>query len=120
MNTKFRVGALLVVSVGSVSAFADPMIVIDHNASVGPRHDALVQCVDAARRDPSIGDQLMFSTRMGVSEVKDGQQTFILKGTAWENGARVPVQARCVLGPHQSVASVTRLGATPAIAKAAQ
>jgi len=119
MNTKFRVGALVALTVGSTAALADPMLLIDHNASTGPRHEALIQCVNAARRDPSIGDQLMFSTRMGVSQVENGAQTFILKGTAWENGARVPVTARCQLGPHQSVASVTRLDPTPAVATAA-
>ena len=117
MNQRLRLG-VLVLSISSASAFADQMIYMDHNANVGPKHEELLKCVGAARSDPALGTGLMFSTRMGVSEVKDGQQTFILRGTAWENGERVPVTARCVVGPNQSVASVSRIDATPAIAKA--
>jgi hypothetical protein len=100
--------AVFVLSLFSAWAFADPMVVLDHVAHTGPKHDALVQCVSAVRRDPAIGQQVMFSTRMGVSQPSAaGTRTFILKGTAWQNGERVPVNARCVTGPGQTVASVT-------------
>ena len=117
MNRQFCLG-LFVLSIGRVPAFADQMIYMDHNAKMGPKHDALLKCVDAARHDPAIGQQLMFSTRMGVSDVKDGTQTFILRGTAWENGVRVPVTARCELGPRQTVASVSRISDGHAVANA--
>ena len=77
------------------------------------------QCVHAVRSDPALGQSLMFSTRMGVSQPSaSGTRTFILSGTAWENGARVPVTARCVVGPGSTVASVTRVDNVPAIANA--
>src|SRR5512139_3777348 len=119
MNQQFRV-AVLILSISSASALADPMIYIDHDAKSGPRHEALLKCVDAARHDPALGQGLMFSTRLGVSEVQSGSQTFILSGTAWENGVRVPVNARCVLGPRRTVASVSRIDNAPAIANANQ
>jgi hypothetical protein len=117
MNHQFRLG-VLVLSISNASAFADQMIYMDHNANIGPKHEALLKCVDAARSDPAIGTGLMFSTQMGVSDVKDGSRTFILNGTAWENGTRVPVTARCVVGPRQTVASVTRMNEMPALAEA--
>lgn len=115
MNQQFRIG-MFVLSVGSVPAFADQTIYMDHNAKTGPKHEALLKCVDAARHDTSIGQQLMFATRMGVSDVKGGTQTFVLRGTAWENGVRVPVVAQCVVGPRQTVASVTRIDNAPTTA----
>lgn len=119
MNQQFRIG-IFVLSIGSVSALADQMIYMDHNAKTGPRHEALLKCVEAARHDTAIGQQLMLSTRMGVSDVKDGTQTFILRGTAWENSVRVPVTAQCVVGPRQTVASVTRISDGHAIANASR
>jgi len=119
MNQQLRLG-VSVLAISSASAFADQMIYMDHDANIGPKHDQLLKCVDAARSDPAIGTGLMFSTRMGVSEVKDGSQTFILRGTAWENGTRVPVAARCVIGPRQNVANISRIKEGPAIAKAGQ
>ena len=119
MNQQLRIG-VLVLSISSTSAFADQMIYMDHNANAGPKHEALLKCVDAARHEPALGQSLMFSTRLGASDVQSGSQTFILSGTAWENGTRVPVSARCVIGSHQSVASVTRINEVPALAKAGQ
>ena len=121
MNTssRFGVSAAIVLSFCSASALADSTVVIDHVGHMGPRHDALVQCVHAVRSDPALGQSLMFSTRMGVSQPSaSGTRTFILSGTAWENGARVPVTARCVVGPGSTVASVTRVDNVPAIANA--
>jgi hypothetical protein len=118
MSQQFRVGALIL-SITSASALADPMIYMDHVAKAGPKHEALLKCVDAARHDPAMGQQLMFSTRMGVSDVKSRPQTFVLRGTAWENGFRVPVTAQCVVGLRQMVA-VRRIENAPAVAKANQ
>lgn len=117
MSKQFRVG-VLILTIGSASALADPMIYIDHDAKTGPKHEALIKCVDAVRHDPAMGQGLMFSTRMGVSDVRSGSRTFVLRGTAWENGVRVPVTAQCVVGPRQTVASVTRIENVPAIANA--
>ena len=121
MNTssRFGVSAAIILSFSGASALADPTIVVDHVGHMGPRHDALVQCVDAVRSNPALGQSLMFSTRMGVSQQSEsGTRTFILSGTAWENGERVPVTARCVVGPGSTVASVTRINDAPAIANA--
>jgi hypothetical protein len=119
-SRKFEIRtAIFVLSLGSAWAFADSMLVIDHVAQAGPRHEALVQCVNAVRNDPTIGQQVMFSTRMGVSQPSaEGTRTFILKGTAWQNGVRVPVTARCVSGPGQNVASVTRIDNASTLARA--
>jgi hypothetical protein len=117
MNQQFRVGVLML-TMGSASALADSMIYIDHDAKAGPRHEALLKCVDAARHEPALGQSLMLSTRMGVSDVRSGSLTFLLRGTAWENGVRVPVTAQCVVGPRQTVASVTRIENVSAIANA--
>ena len=119
MSQQFRVGALIL-SISCASAVADPMIYIDHDAKAGPKHEALLKCVDAVRHDPAMGQSLMFSTRMGVSDIKSASQTFVLRGTAWENGVRVPVTAQCVLGPRQTVASVTRIDNASTVAKANQ
>jgi|SRR6188474_3472248 len=117
MSQQFRVG-VLILSISSASALADPMIYIDHDAKAGPKHEALLKCVDAARHDPALGQSLMFSTRIGVSDVRSGSQTFVLRGTAWENGVRVPVTAQCVVGPRQTVASVSRVDNAATVAKA--
>ena len=117
MNKQFRVG-VLVLSICSASALADSMIYIDHDAKAGPKHEALLKCVDAVRRDPAMGQNLMFSTRLGVSDVRSGSRTFVLRGTAWENGVRVRVTAQCVVGPRQTIASITRIDNAPAIANA--
>ena len=122
MNTssRFCVSAAIILSLSSASALADPTIVINHVAHAGPKHDALVQCVDAVRSNPALGQSLMFSTRMGASHFREpGTRTYILSGTAWQNGARVPVTARCVVGPRSTVASVTRINGAPVIANAA-
>ena len=121
MNTssRFGVSTAIILSFCSASTLADTTVVIDHVGHMGPRHDALVQCVDAVRSNPALGQSLMFSTRMGVSQPSaSGTRTFILSGTAWENGARVPVTARCVVGPGATVASVTRIDNVPVIANA--
>lgn len=116
---RFQIQTVAIVSFCSASAFADPTVVVDHVAHMGPKQDALVQCVDAVRSDPAFGQDVMFSTRMGVSKPSaGGSRTFVLSGTAWENGARVPVTARCVVGPRSTVASVTRIDSAPAIANA--
>jgi len=118
-SSRFGVSAAIVLSFCSASALADSTVVIDHVGHMGPRHDALVQCVDAVRSNAALGQSLMFSTRMGVSQPSaSGTRTFILSGTAWENGARVPVTARCVVGPGATVASVTRIDNVPVIANA--
>jgi len=117
MNKQLR-ASVLVLSIGSASALADPMIYLDHDARTGPKHDALLKCADAARHDPALGQGLMFATRLGVSDVQSGSQTYILSGTAWDNGTRVPVTARCTLDPRQNVASVSRINAAPNVAKA--
>lgn len=123
MNTvrRFHVQTAAILSLCSASAFADPMVVVDHVGHAGPKHDALVQCVDAVRHDPAMGQGVMFSTRMGVADASAaGTRTFILSGTAWENGVRVPVTARCVTGPGQTVASVARIDNTSSVASAAR
>jgi len=75
---------------------------------------------DAVRNNPAFSQSLMFSTRMGVSEPSAaGTRTFVLSGTAWENGARIPVTARCVVGPGSTVASVARINDASTIANAA-
>jgi len=119
-SSRFGISAAIILSFSSASALADPTIVIDHVAHAGPKHDALVQCVDAVRNNPAFSQSLMFSTRMGVSEPSAaGTRTFVLSGTAWENGARIPVTARCVVGPGSTVASVARINDASAIANAA-
>ena len=122
ISRQFQLRAtIFVLSLFSPWAFADSMVIVDHVAHTGPKHDALVQCVNAVRHDPTMGQQLMFSTRMGVSEPSAaGTRTFILSGTAWQNGERVPVTARCVTGPGQNVASVTRIDNTSEVASAAR
>ena len=109
MNTKVSTvrNALFLAMFASAPVFADAMLVVDHNAAVGPKHDALMNCAEAARSS-ALGHGLMFAARQGAVHASgQGNMTVILTGTSWENGQRVPVTARCVTGPRQEVASVT-------------
>jgi hypothetical protein len=106
MNRQFRIG-IFVLSIGSVPTFADQMIYMDHNAKMGPKHEALLKCVDAARHDAAIGQQLMFSTPMGVSDVKDGTQAFILRGTACPCSSSPPLT---LSGAHSGAQSIVTHG----------
>lgn len=102
---------IALLSMLSTTALADPAIVLDHNARTGPKAEALMQCEQVARSSGDLGQGLMLSPRVTVAEsASAGTRTFILSGTTWENGVRVPIKASCVTNlSGQTVASVSRI-----------
>ena len=113
-------GSIALASAISASAFADPMLVMDHNARMGPKYEALIECVQAAHRSPDLNVGQMFSPRVLVANGPNvGSKTYILSGSAWENGVRVPITAKCVTNNAGSaVASVSRVHKPTSVATA--
>lgn len=104
-------GSIAMVSTFSMTALADTMLLTDHDARMGPKQEALIECVKAAHNSPSRNHGLIFSTRVTVAQgLTAGGRTYVLSGTAWDNGVRVPVTAKCVAGnfPGHAVATITR------------
>ena len=102
----------------SAAAFADPMVVMDHNASMGPNHDATLRCYHAAR-DELGGAGVAFSNQVETQRSPTGAKTIVVNGTVWQDGARVAFEARCQAGnAGHVVATVTRKQAGDAIAQA--
>ena len=112
-------GSIALVSI-SASAFADPMLVMDHNARMGPKYEALSECVQAAHRSPDLNVGQMFSPRVLVANGPNvGSKTYILSGSAWDNGVRVPITAKCVTSNAGSaVATVSRVHEPTSVATA--
>ena len=108
-----KVRSLVLASLFSVHAVAAPLIVDSHIGQQGPRYEALMTCLTAIQNSDNMGHGLRLSTRVGSEAGPDGK-VLILHGTTWQNGARVPVAVRCALSrDRRSVASLTRIDATP-------
>jgi hypothetical protein len=114
--------ALLASTLGaSATVLADPMIVADHNAKAGPKQDAVLSCYQAARSDVGDGHGLVFSNRVATERSAQGGHAIVVSGSVWDNGSRVPIEARCEKGASgRLVATVTRVQSGPAIAEASK
>ena len=105
----------------SAAAFADPMVVMDHNASMGPNHDATLRCYHAARDELGNANGLVFSNQVETQRAPSGAKTIVVNGAIWQDGSRVPFEARCQTGNGgHVVATVTRKSTGEAIAQAAK
>ena len=106
-----KMSSLAVVSAFSAAAVADTLLLADHNARMGPKQDARIECVQAAHNSPTLNVGQLFSERVAVQKgATPGSRVYVLSGTAWDNGARVPITARCVIGNAAGpIASVTRV-----------
>lgn len=92
----------------SASAIADPMLLVSHNATVGPKKEALIACVEAARKSPEFGNGLVLSR--GAMKSGQGGRILRLSGATWENGARVPITVICTTSKAgEAVANVARV-----------
>ena len=122
MKTSFlaTLGSVAFVSTFSAAAFADAMLLTDHNARMGPKHEALIECVQAAHQSPDLNLGQVFSSRVIVASGPTvGSKTYVFSGTAWDNGQRVPITARCVTSNSGSaVASVARVNEPTSVATA--
>lgn len=110
------------VSIISATAVADTMLLVSRNAIAGPKQEAVIACVQAARGNTEFGDGIVLSSR---SEMKSGPSTgvrsFVMKGTTWENGARIPIVVRCVTGKRDgTVASISRVQGDSRVASTAR
>jgi len=120
-SIKSKVGIALVASaLGAASAVsADTLIVSNHNASAGPKHDAMAHCFEAVKRQVGDGHALLFSHEVTTARTASGGQAVMVSATIWDNGARVPIEARCERGAAgDTVASVSRVQSGPAVAAA--
>ena len=106
-----RMVNIALLSACSATALGDTMLLTDHNARMGPRHEALVACVAAAHESPTLNSGQVFSSRVDVADgATAGSKTYIMHGTAWDNGQRVAITARCISGNSgRIVATVARL-----------
>ena len=106
-------------SIISVGAVADPILLVSHNAMVGPKKEALIACVEAARNNSEFGNGLVLS-RGSMKYGPTGRVRVLrLNGTSWENGARVPVVVSCVTGNAEgTVASISRVRTESKVAAA--
>ena len=122
MKTIFlaALGSFAFASAVSTSAIADPMLLVPHNAEAGPKYEALIACVQAAHQSPDLNVGQMFSSRVKVANGPSaGSRTYILNGSAWDNGVRVPITAKCVTSnANGAVARVSRVHETTSIATA--
>ena len=113
MKTLFlaTLGNIALVSTFSASALGDTMLLAEHNARLGPKQDALIECVQAAHKSADLGQGQMFSSKIVVAKgATAGRKTYVLHGSAWDNGVRVPIVARCVTSnSNGAVATVTRV-----------
>ena len=101
----------------AAAANADTMIVSNHNASMGPKHDAVAQCALAMLRAVGDGHGLLFTNRAQTARTAQGGTAVMLDATLWDNGARVPVQGRCERGATgELVATVARVRNDTAVA----
>ena len=101
----------------SAAAVADPVVMLDQGGKIGPKQEAIIGCVNAARAN--VGDQkgLVFSRRIEMESAGQQVKSITLNATIWEDGERVPIQAKCVSDTNGDVvAQVTRRG-TEVVAK---
>lgn len=120
-STQSKVRAALVAAaIGAASSVsADTLIVSNHNASAGPKHDAMAHCFEAVKRQVGDGHGLLFSHEVTTARTESGGQAVMVSATIWDNGARVPIEGRCERGAGgQTVASISRVEGAPAIAAA--
>jgi len=112
--------ALVAAALGAASAVsADTLIVSNHNASIGPKHDAMAHCFEAVKRQVGDGHALLFSQQVTTARNATGGQVVMVSATMWDNGSRVPIEARCERGAAgETVASVSRVQNGPAVAAA--
>ena len=95
----------------STAATADPMVLLDQGGKIGPKQEAIVGCVNAARANMGADKGLVFSRHIEVESAGQRVKSVTLNATIWENGERVPIQARCVNDANGDVvAQVTRRG----------
>lgn len=120
INFLTALGSVALVSAFSTSAIADAMLLTDHNARMGPKYEAMIACVKAAHESPDLNVGQTFSTRVLVaSGPTAGSRTYILSGSAWDNGVRVPITAKCVTSNARGVvASVSRVHEPNSVATA--
>jgi hypothetical protein len=123
MNATFsrniHIAAFASVLGAAVAANADILIVSDHNAAMGPKHDAMAHCLEAVKRQVGEGQSLVFSNRVATMQTNQGARAVVVNATVWENGARVPIQGRCERSASGAmVATVTRAQNDQAIAQA--
>jgi hypothetical protein len=121
ISRNVRIG-LLASSLGVSSvAFADTLILSNHNANAGPKHEAMAHCLEAVKREVGDGHMLVFQNQVTTARTSSGGQAVLVGATIWDNGARVPIEGRCEKGPAgQVVASITRVQNGPANAVAGQ
>ena len=99
-----------VASIIGTTAIAEPMLLVSHNAVTGPKQEAVLACVHAARDNAEFGNGLVLTSRGAMKAGAAGVRSFVLRGTTWENGARVPIAVSCVTGKAEgTVASVSRV-----------
>ena len=104
---------------GASGVSADTLIVSNHNASTGPKHDAMAHCLEAVKAQVGDGHSLVFSHKVVTTRDALGGQAVLVNATIWDDGARVPIEARCQRGAAgETVASISRVRSGPAIAAA--
>ena len=123
MNTsisgKVRTGLVVAVLGASSANYADTLIVTNHNASTGPKHDAMAHCLEAVKREVGEGHMLIFSNHVTTVRTDAGRQVFLVGATVWDNGALVPIEGRCEKGASgQVIVTVSRVQSGEAIAVA--
>ena len=120
MKTLFflSLGSIALASTFSALVVADPMLLVNHNAKLGPKQEALIACVQAARKSPALNQGQMFTSRIVVAPgPAPGKEIYVLHGSAWDNGERVPIVARCVTSNYGgAVARVARVNPDTRIA----
>jgi hypothetical protein len=120
ISSTFRI-ALLASAVAAAPAFADTMVVMDHNASLGPNHDATLRCYHAARDELGNASGVLFSNQVETQRSATGAKTIVVNGTIWQDGSRVAFEASCASGnAGHMIATVTRKQTGEAIAQASK
>jgi len=119
IQSKVRIAFVASALAAASAVSADTLIVSNHNASIGPKHDAIANCFVAVKRQVGEGRGLLFSHQAETVRTAAGGQAVLVNATVWDDGARVPISARCERGATgQTVASISRVQSGPAIAAA--
>jgi len=113
--------ALFASAFAAAPVFADTLVMTDHNASMGPNHDATLGCYHAARDELGSASGIAFSNQVETQRSPTGAKTIVVNGTIWQDGSRVAFEARCPVGnAGRMVATVTRKQTGEAVAQASK
>ena len=99
--------------VAVLSTLASTPVVTFADSSMGPMRNAIPHCARAVRSEIGAGHALEFADRVVLTGSRERVRSVALNGTMWEDGVKLPFQARCESGAKGRTVAHWTQGANP-------